>query len=130
MDGSSGTSGLTGGGGTSGTSGLGTNGSSGTSGTSGINGLNVVFSGTNDNGILTLNSTSPNVSVESNLNFNGSLLLVTGDVEASKYYISALNTAPANASSTGKLGEIRIDASFIYICTATDTWKRVAISTW
>jgi hypothetical protein len=39
-------------------------------------------------------------------------------------------SAPASASATGTLGEIRMDASYIYICTATNTWKRVAIATW
>jgi len=38
--------------------------------------------------------------------------------------------APANASSTGVAGQIEWDASFIYICTATNTWKRVGIATW
>jgi hypothetical protein len=57
------------------------------------------------------------------VNNNG--LIVTG-----KFYLSALNTAPANASDTGTAGEIRIDANHIYICTATNTWKRVAIATW
>lgn len=54
----------------------------------------------------------------------------TGEVIADKYRLSALNTAPANASDTGTPYEIRIDADYIYICTATNTWKRVAISTW
>ncbi len=49
---------------------------------------------------------------------------------ADQYKLSALNTAPSGASDTGTTGEIRIDASFIYICTATNTWKRVAIATW
>ena len=44
--------------------------------------------------------------------------------------LSAVNTAPATASSTGTFGEIRIDTNYIYICTATNTWKRVAITTW
>ena len=39
-------------------------------------------------------------------------------------------TAPATASSTGTAGDIRYDADYIYICTATDTWKRSAIATW
>lgn len=39
-------------------------------------------------------------------------------------------TAPATASSTGEAGEIRFDSGYIYYCTATDTWKRVAIATW
>jgi len=38
--------------------------------------------------------------------------------------------APSSASDTGTAGEIRIDASYIYVCTATNTWKRTAISTW
>ncbi len=38
--------------------------------------------------------------------------------------------APASASSSGDLGEIRIDANYIYVCTAFNTWKRVAIATW
>lgn len=39
-------------------------------------------------------------------------------------------TAPASATATGTAGDIRYDADYIYICTATDTWKRVAIATW
>ena len=37
---------------------------------------------------------------------------------------------PGSASATGKAGSIVWDGSYIYICTATDTWKRVAIATW
>jgi hypothetical protein len=37
---------------------------------------------------------------------------------------------PASAAATGTKGDICHDTSFIYICTATDTWKRVAIATW
>jgi hypothetical protein len=37
---------------------------------------------------------------------------------------------PASASATGKAGSIVWDANFIYVCTATNTWKRVAIATW
>jgi hypothetical protein len=55
---------------------------------------------------------------------------INGTVLSTQYKLSALNTAPATASSTGTLGEIRIDANYIYICTATNTWKRVAIATW
>jgi hypothetical protein len=57
-------------------------------------------------------------------------LQVNGTVLSTQYKLSALNTAPATASSSGTLGEIRIDANYIYICTATNTWKRVAIATW
>lgn len=35
-----------------------------------------------------------------------------------------------NANDTGVKGDICWDSSYVYVCTATDTWKRVAISTW
>ena len=50
-------------------------------------------------------------------------LAVTGDT------VIATET-PASASATGTTGQIAWDASYIYICTATNTWKRVAIATW
>lgn len=37
---------------------------------------------------------------------------------------------PASAGATGVKGDIAFDSSYIYICTATNTWKRVAIATW
>ena len=51
-------------------------------------------------------------------------------VHAGQYRLSALNTAPASAAAAGTLGEIRVDANHIYVCTATDTWKRTALTTW
>jgi hypothetical protein len=37
---------------------------------------------------------------------------------------------PASATAAGTQGQICWDADYIYICTATNTWRRVAISTW
>jgi len=37
---------------------------------------------------------------------------------------------PASASATGTAGEIAWDADYIYVCVASNTWKRVAIDTW
>lgn len=51
-------------------------------------------------------------------------------IYASKFQLSALNTAPANAGATGTLGEIRITANGIYVCTATNTWGKTALATW
>jgi hypothetical protein len=62
--------------------------------------------------------------------FTGAAATFSSSVTSTQFRLSALNTAPATASSTGTLGEIRIDADYIYICTATNTWKRVAIATW
>jgi len=40
------------------------------------------------------------------------------------------NNTPSSASDFGHKGEIRWDTNYLYICVATDTWKRVALSTW
>jgi len=37
---------------------------------------------------------------------------------------------PASATASGTMGQICWDANYIYICTATNTWKRTAILTW
>jgi hypothetical protein len=55
----------------------------------------------------------------------GALLQVNGD----RVRIATAKT-PASASDTGTTGEICWDANYIYVCTATNTWKRTAISTW
>lgn len=38
--------------------------------------------------------------------------------------------APASASASGTANDVAWDADYFYICTATDTWKRVAVATW
>jgi hypothetical protein len=55
----------------------------------------------------------------------GALLQVNGD----RVRVATAKT-PASASDTGTTGEICWDANYIYVCTATNTWKRSAISTW
>ena len=55
---------------------------------------------------------------------------VNGSARVTSLFYSALSSTPASASATGTLGEVRIDANYIYVCTATNTWKRAAISTW
>jgi len=37
---------------------------------------------------------------------------------------------PATATATGTTGQISWDASFIYVCVATDTWVRSPLTTW
>ena len=56
----------------------------------------------------------------------------TGDIDQkanSKKFIFRTHT-PASAGATGTAGEITWDGSYIYVCTATDTWERVAIASW
>lgn len=51
-------------------------------------------------------------------------------IKAVSFRVASLNTAPANAGATGTTGEIRFCADAIYVCTATNTWKKVDIATW
>jgi len=37
---------------------------------------------------------------------------------------------PSTATSTGTVGQIAFDTTHLYVCVATDTWRRVAIATW
>lgn len=39
-------------------------------------------------------------------------------------------TAPINATDVGESGEIRYDAGYIYVCVASNTWKRAPLTTW
>ena len=43
---------------------------------------------------------------------------------------SLSSNAPASASATGTAGDIRYDSNYVYICVATNTWKRAALATW
>lgn len=38
-------------------------------------------------------------------------------------------STPSSSSDTGAIGSIKVDDSYIYICTATNTWKRAALTT-
>lgn len=40
------------------------------------------------------------------------------------------SSTPASASATGTAGTILWDANYVYVCVATNTWKRAAIATW
>lgn len=55
--------------------------------------------------------------VDGRVQLNRPLQLRTGD-------------APASAGSNGVAGTVVYDAGFIYVCVDTNTWKRVAITTW
>ena len=52
----------------------------------------------------------------------------TGVPEAAEALASS--GTPASATATGITGTINWDSSYIYICIATNTWKRTSISSW
>jgi len=37
---------------------------------------------------------------------------------------------PATASDPGEPGDMAYDGSYVYVCVATDTWLRAALSSW
>ncbi len=37
---------------------------------------------------------------------------------------------PSSATDAGNKGDVVYDSDYIYICTADNTWTRVAIATW
>ena len=86
--------------------------------------LKFLNSSTSTNERLALDS-SGRLLVGTSSESGGSLLQVNGN----RIRIASSKT-PASASDTGTAGEICWDSSYIYVCTATDTWKRAALSTW
>ena len=52
-----------------------------------------------------------------------------GAVISKEYSVKALNSAPSSATDTGVTGEIKFTSDAIYVCTATNTWKRADIVT-
>jgi hypothetical protein len=52
----------------------------------------------------------------------------TGVPEAAEALASS--GTPASATATGITGTINWDSSYIYICIATNTWKRTSIASW
>jgi hypothetical protein len=44
--------------------------------------------------------------------------------------VSTPGSAPTSPTASGAKGQIIYDDNYIYICTATNTWKRAALATW
>jgi hypothetical protein len=51
------------------------------------------------------------------------------DVNANTIRVRTAKT-PASATATGNAGDICWDANYVYVCVATNTWKRSALTTW
>lgn len=51
-------------------------------------------------------------------------------VTSPKFFVTSLNTPPYDSEDGGTVGEIRICSDYIYVCIATNTWVRAALSTW
>jgi len=83
-----------------------------------------LFIGTNSTEKVRID-TSGRVLIGTGSNSGGALLQVNDN----RIRIATAKT-PASATDTGTTGEICWDANYVYVCTATNTWKRSALSTW
>ena len=59
-----------------------------------------------------------------NSQLTGLLTALTNDANR-----TVVGTAPATASSAGTAGQIVITADYLYVCAATNTWVRAALTT-
>lgn len=102
----------------------------------------LIIGGSSSGGYLTLSSTShatkgkiifgsTSVYDEANgyLGINTTTPSTYFDLNSDKVRIRTAKT-PSSANDTGNAGDICWDSDYIYICVATNTWKRAAISTW
>jgi len=83
-----------------------------------------IITGSNDTGAIGI-GVAPG-SGTSSLTVAGTVI---ANASSNAFRITTAQT-PASASATGTAGTICWDTSYIYVCTATNTWKRAAIATW
>lgn len=63
--------------------------------------------------------------------YNDGSRVMSGSLDIDSDIIRLRTTkTPASASDSGYAGEICWDSNFLYLCIATDTWRRIAHSTW
>jgi hypothetical protein len=106
-----GATGATGAGGFTGATGnTGAGGFTGATGNTGAAG-SLTLTGTTDNGVITLDGSAPNATVESNLTFNGSVLSLTGSMTA---------TSTVTASNFITTSDMRIKTQIIPITNAIE----------
>lgn len=84
-------------------------------------------------GASTLSSLSV-TSITSDTSFTGSPTFSANttfsDILTCSGTLKISSSAPTTAGDPGAAGTVTYDSDYIYICIASDTWKRVAIATW
>lgn len=97
-----------------------------------ITGSNLILTTLSATGVLYASGNA--VSSESDFTYNSTTntlnvgkIVTTGAIEVGALFKSAITTQ--TGTSTGTPGQICWDANYIYVCTSTNVWKRVALST-
>lgn len=77
---------------------------------------------------------SNNLLVGTTSNPGGHKVNVSGSVNATTVLAGGVDLGwvapPATATSTGTAGQKAYDANYLYVCTATNIWRRTALSSW
>lgn len=87
-------------------------------------------------GEITVSASNPNPGTVTSVEVTSNTLVITGSPITSTGIINiesvtpASSSAPSTASSTGTPGQIAYSSGYVYVCIATNTWKRAALSTW
>lgn len=65
-----------------------------------------------------------------NVKIDNSTIKFSGDttiyVESEEFW----HTVPTTSGSTGAAGDFAYNSTYLYVCVATNTWKRIAYDSW
>jgi len=91
--------------------------------------LRVAFTEINSN-FTELYNTTANLSnsVTSVAGRTGNVLLTVNDIVGFRG-LGLINTPPTHSNSSGVAGQVAVDSSYMYVCTAANTWVRSSITT-
>lgn len=70
------------------------------------------------------------IEIQQPLNGTQTMVVGTGATLEIDGTLTVATSTPASSSATGTTGTIVWDSTYIYVCVATNTWKRVEIATW
>jgi hypothetical protein len=70
----------------------------------------------------------------SNVTIANGVITTYGNITATGTYVTGklitTSTVPPTATSTGVAGQIAYDTNYVYVCVATNTWKRSSLASW
>ena len=82
-------------------------------------------------GNINLNVDGTTLQVGSRLTFTDGLTVSAGGaVITGGLRLPSPGTVPATTSTTGVVGQVTFDSSFIYVCIGTNEWRRAALAAW
>ena len=63
---------------------------------------------------------------------SGQFLIKSSDTDYDTTWTASLvsDVPPGSSGATGSTGEIALDSDWLYVCVATDTWKRTLLTGW